>query len=92
MLYSIFDLFTSKLIKCTYEKIHILRKTPFGETSGKVIEVSKIEEINVLKVEHYNKEALTIITDDQKVNIGMHLPVEVLNWMKDFIYSKSIRA
>ncbi|MCI5139824.1 MAG: hypothetical protein D3922_15765, partial [Candidatus Electrothrix sp. AR1] len=85
---------TTPLVRINRKGLHILRRTPRGETQGRHIRADAIENVRIENVRvdgpSIRKGLLWVVveTDDGSHTIGQGLNKDALEWLKDCILSK----
>lgn len=79
------------LVRIKREGIHILHRTPWGETRGNRIRADSIENVRVSKEKNMQgRPAVMVETDTGSHAIGLGLDREALEWLKNCILKKVV--
>ena len=70
------------LVRIRRECLHILRRTPFGETRGSRLHTNVIKNVRVVNSE------VVVEADARKHTIGLGLNRDALEWLKNYILSE----
>lgn len=82
---------TTPLVRVNRKGLHILRRTPWGETRGKCIPADIIENVRISKERaDQSSSAVIVETDSGSHNIGKGLDRDTLEWLKNCILSKLV--
>ncbi len=79
------SLITRRLVRISPDGVHVLRRTPWGETSGRTIAAADIESVTVGRKEGGGMEAVRVVTDAGEVCVGEGLKREALEWLKSCV-------
>lgn len=78
-------LITKPLIRLSREGVHILRITPWGETTGVRIPAEEIEQVYIKKRENSHTKGVYISSDRQQKYVGEGLDDEGLEWLRNCV-------
>ena len=80
---------TTPLVRINRKGLHILRRTPWGETQGTRIRADAIEDVRVGKAtDRQNSSSVVVETDAGNHAIGARLDKDALEWLKNCILNK----
>lgn len=82
---AVWEIISTRIVRLTAEEIHILRKSPFGDTKGKLISAQSIESVRIDKSQKNQMKCVLISTDHGQYEIGAMLKDNALEWIKGYI-------
>lgn len=78
--------FTRQVLLIGKDRVRIFYETPWGDTTGKMMDASQIETVRIGYERNRNeREGVLLITDNATKKIGEGLPSEAQNWLKNCI-------
>ena len=77
---------TRQVLHIGRDRVRIFHETPWGDTSGKVLDTSQIETVRIGHERSSNeREGVLLVTDEATKKIGEGLTTEAQNWLKNCI-------
>lgn len=86
----IWEAITTPLVRIRRDSLHILRRTPWGETQGSRIRADAIESVRVGKASRTYKPVVMVETDAGSHAVGEGLDRDALEWLKNCILKKVV--
>ena len=84
---------TRNVVLIGRNEIKILQETPWGETTGSILKTDEIEEVRIGQMTHGTKQmAVQLVTDHNTRKIGVGLPRESQEWLKNCILAVITRG